>query len=183
MADTAYGSELNIYYELHKIDEIIDRDKLYELMKDNLFAFEQDRETFPVDLDLDAQVKVNNVGDFLENEVWQHLSDQNYLVVGHYFIYSDASYEINNNLTEIDKKDFFGWTVFDYPYDDNGDSILELQGTGESVEEESFVAFKRGQDVHVFRESLRAPWDTDDELDDEQEQELRSISESVFSAL
>ncbi|MDC1528784.1 hypothetical protein N8600_06995 [Gammaproteobacteria bacterium] len=184
MQDSLCGNELNIYCQSLKIDETLDQDQLYNSLKDILLGFDDIRETYPVGLELSAEVKVRDSGNFLENQVLHDVKDQDYIIIGHYFIYSNAYYEIIGEHTEIDKKDFFEWAVYEYPEADYWSDVLELQTTGESIDEKTFVVFKKGQDIHFFRESILVSLSGDvTELDEDQEEELKSMVQSVFEVL
>ena len=176
---TIYGSELNIYQIYITRSELSSEDKIFEKLKQTLFEFDGYRETYPVDLDMGQEVKVNDLGQLFIDGL------DNYIVFGHYFIYSDASYETvdDKDLMEIDKREFLGWTVFEIPCDEDGDNLLECQGTGESIEEKTFAFFKKGDEVIVLSESIRAPFDVDDDLDEEQEKLLVSLSKSIHAKL
>jgi hypothetical protein len=69
MQDSLCGNELNIYCQSLKIDETLDQDQLYNSLKDILLGFDDIRETYPVGLELSAEVKVRDSGNFLENQV------------------------------------------------------------------------------------------------------------------
>ena len=178
-----FGSELNVHYSFVNIDAKLDKDKIYKSLEDNLISFNEDRETFPMDLELDSKINVNTVGDFFENGGWIELESENYLIVGHFYISSSASYEIDKSLRTINKKNFFEWAVYDYPLDNEGNNLLDCLSTGKSIAEESFIFIKRGREIHAFRESLIAPLDIDDELFEEQEIALESLSKSAIIAL
>lgn len=90
-----------------------------------------DRETFPVDLNFDQSVTLNYESDLFS----EYLND--YIVLGHYFIYEDASYEMiyETEIKKLSTRKFMNWSVFEMPCKDDGEQILECLGTGKAVEE------------------------------------------------
>jgi hypothetical protein len=177
MSNTIDGLELNIFTTQLNNAEISNEEQLFELLRDNILEFQDSRETYPADLEFEEDIEINDLGDLFAAE------GDNYLILGHYFIYSDANYELTQKIKKIEKWEFFGWAVYEQPSDAEGNNILDFQGSGESTDEESFIILKKNGEIYTFRESLVAPIDAEEGLDEESEEILRSLSKSVFLEL
>jgi len=177
--NTIYGYELNILETYIELSELSSEEQLYEIVKENLYKFDLDRETFPVNLNFDKSVTLN-----YENDLFaEYLND--YIVLGHYFIYEDASYEIiyETEIKELSASKFINWTVFEMPCKEDGEQILECLGTGKAIEEKTFALLKKGNEIIVISESIRAPFEFDDELSEDQEEILKKICSSIYGEL
>ena len=119
--NTIYGYELNILETYIELTELSSEEKLYEIVKENLYKFDLDRETFPVDFNFDKSVTLN-----YENDLFaEYLND--YIVLGHHFIYEDVSYEI---IYETEIKELIGDST--YFYDSTGSSVGRTSSIGNS---------------------------------------------------
>ena len=119
--NTIYGYELNILETYIELSELSSEEQLYEIVKENLYKFDLDRETFPVDLNFDKSVTLN-----YENDLFaEYLND--YIVLGHHFIYEDVSYEI---IYETEIKELIGDST--YFYDSTGSSVGRTSSIGNS---------------------------------------------------
>ena len=119
--NTIYGYELNILETYIELSELSSEEQLYEIVKENLYKFDLDRETFPVDFNFDKSVTLN-----YENDLFaEYLND--YIVLGHHFIYEDVSYEI---IYETEIKELIGDST--YFYDSTGSSVGRTSSIGNS---------------------------------------------------
>ncbi len=131
MNGTASGSELNIISSPHKLNEINNEKKLLKEFKAIHNSFDEYRETFPVDLSFsdNKDSKISCKDSSTSKSLL--IPDKDSIIMGHYFIYDDASYifDYKKNFRSLSAKisNFNGYKVFDEIKDKKNDIYLELQ--------------------------------------------------------
>ena len=170
MAETVYGGELNIHVGgFITLNEIKDADEIYEALLNILLDFDERRECYPVVLKLDEKITIQDNGSFFK--------DEDCLILGHYFVYNDAAYEISSQTTSAESRGFFDWEIMENPMqnDDYGD--FELQSTGGADVEQTFALWTLNGETHSASRDLEF---IGMEMDEDTEKELRELSQEIY---
>ena len=192
MNGTASGSELNVYSNIIKLSEINNEKELLKNVKDVHDGFDGYRECFPAELNFSDNKDTNISCKNSSASKSLLIPDKSNIIIGHYFIYDDASYIFNykKNLKSLSAKisDFKGYKVFEEIKDKKNHIDLELQTTGSPNEEQTFFIYldNNGKecfeafDIYVLESNSSLLSQKDKE---KKKKEVKSFTKEVYSNL
>lgn len=188
MRGSASGYELNIYQQDININHIKSPDDFFNAVRDIVNSFDENRYGLPTDLFFEDE-------DYDEIEHQQEVTSdlikptKEAITVTHHFTYTDATYTFeysdNENPIKTKGEKFRGMIAIDADYSEafiKGGELfdLELQGTSEGMDE-CTTLFWIDAEGHIQSSSLEHI--AIDELDEEQEKELREFTDQLYEEI
>jgi len=177
MTESVNGGEINIIgWPFKEISEIKDADEIFEALKEYHLRFDENRECYPVGLKLDNKITVQDCGSYFPE-------DEGCLVLGHYFVYKNAGYEISSETTTVESRSFLDWEIMQNPMQGEDYGDFELMGTGDVITEETFALWVLNGESDYLSREIEAPLYSTEYLEEEAEEELQEFSQELFELI